>query len=117
MSYSTLQAVGFSYDARERKTLRATIRFFFPVSMCKVHERHTPHDAFDITLFHFAAKIWNHYTEGSPKRSSYIAECMQKHQNKFTNLFTILIYSSFALDSGSLKETDGCSQGFLSQEA
>ena len=38
---------------------------------------------------------------------------------KFTNSFYRfkLIYSSLALDVGTLKETNGCSQWFLSQEA
>ena len=63
--------------------------------MCKV--RHAKRDAFDRPLFdipssHFAGKTWNicpldHYTAGSPKRSSYVAQSMWKRQNKFTNSF------------------------------
>ena len=76
----TLRTVGFSCASRERNHCEQL--FDFPSSMCEV--RHTPRDVFDITSSHFAG---NHYTAGSPKHSSYVAERTRKRQNKFTNSF------------------------------
>ena len=96
----------------ERETTASNL-FDFPSSMCKV--RHTSRHVFGITSSYLAG---NRYTVGSPKRSSYVAERTRKLQNKFTNSFTgsNFNYSSLALDGGSLKENNGCSQWFLSRE-
>ena len=69
--------------------------FDFPSSMCEV--RHTPRDVFDITSFSFEE---NHYTAGSPKRSSYAAERPRKRQNKFTNSFYRFKFNLFVLGAG-----------------
>ena len=71
--------------------------FDLPSSMCEV--RHTPRDVFDTISSCFAG---HHFTAGSPKRSSYIAERTQASLlTRFTG--SNLIYSSLALDDGSLK--------------
>ena len=110
--YPTLRAVGFSYASRERNHCEQP--FDFSSSMCEL--RHTPRDAFDITSSYFAG---NHFTAGSPKRSFYVAERTRRCQNKFTNSFYRFKFnlSALALDGGSLKETNGCSQWFFSREA
>ena len=69
--------------------------FDFPLSICKIC--HTPRDAFDITSSYFTG---NHYTAGSPKRSSYVAERTHKRQNKFTNLFYRFKFNLFVLGTG-----------------
>ena len=59
--------------------------------------RHTPRDVFNITSNYLAG---NHYTAGSRKRSSYIAERTRKRQNKFTNSFYRFKFNLFVLGAG-----------------
>ena len=87
----TLRAVGFSFAPRERNHCEEP--FDFPSSMCEI--RHTPRDVFDIIYFE-----GNHYTAGSPKRSSYVAERPRKRQNKFTNSFYQFKFNLFVLGAG-----------------
>ena len=89
----TLRAVGFSYASRERNHCEEP--FDFPLSMCEV--RHNPRDVFDITSSYFAG---NHYSAGSPKRSSYTAERKRKRQNKFTNSFYRFKFNLCVLGAG-----------------
>ena len=52
---------------------------------------------FDVNSSYFAG---NHYTAGSSKRSSYVAERTCKRQNKFTNSFYRFKFNLFVLGAG-----------------
>ena len=96
------------------KLLRATVR----LSIEQV--RNTSHPTWFI-WHHFVWYRGKHYTAGSPKRSSYVAERTRKRQNKFTNSFYRFKFNLFDswrwTAAHSKKLTVACSLWFLSRKA